>query len=84
MMKDNKVNILLLLQLVLATLVLLFGIYGKVTETFDLLPIMLICLSAMILIIGIREYKRTHSRWWGSIYLCISLFILFSAVQGMH
>ncbi|MGE7835320.1 DUF3953 domain-containing protein [Viridibacillus arvi] len=39
-------------------------------------------MSVMLLIIGLREYKRTQSLLWGVFYLCTSLFILFVAFKG--
>nr|WP_275584042.1 DUF3953 domain-containing protein [Solibacillus kalamii] len=44
---------------------------------------MLILLSIMFLIIGLREYKRTKSLLWGIIYLFISLFMIFSVIEGI-
>ena len=82
-MKEKKIGILMVFQLIFAVLVMLIGIYGKVTENYNLLPLMLILLSVMFLIIGLREYKRTKSLLWGIVYLCISLFILISVVEGI-
>ena len=77
-MEEKKFDILMLFQIIFAVLVMLIGIYGKVTENYNLLPLMLILLSVMFLIIGLREYKRTKSLLWGIFYLCVSLLILFS------
>ncbi|MFJ7973767.1 DUF3953 domain-containing protein [Psychrobacillus sp. NPDC096389] len=44
---------------------------------------MLIFLSVLFLIIGLREYKRTQSLLWGICYLCISLFILYTVVGSI-
>jgi len=82
-MKEKSIGILMLFQLIFAVLVMLIGIYGKVTENYNLLSLMLILLSVMFLIIGLREYKRTKSLLWGIVYLCISLFILISVVEGI-
>ncbi|MGE7920769.1 DUF3953 domain-containing protein [Viridibacillus arvi] len=82
-MKEKKFDTLMLFQLIFAVLVLLIGVYGKVTENYNLLPLMLILLSITLLIMGFREYKRTQSLWWGILILCISLYILFSAVEGI-
>ena len=81
--KEKKIRILMVLQLTFALLVILIGIYGKVTENYDLLPLMLILLSVIILIMGLREYKKTKSLLWGIVYLCISLFILISVIEGI-
>ena len=81
--KEKKIGILMLLQLIFALLVILMGIYGKVTENYNLLPLMLILLSVIILIAGLREYKRTKSLLWGIVYLCISLFILISVIEAI-
>lgn len=82
-MKEKKFGILMLFQLIIAVLVMLIGIYVKVTENYNLLPLLLILLSVMFLIIGLREYKRTNSLLWGIFFLGISLFILFSVVEGI-
>ncbi|MFE6170392.1 DUF3953 domain-containing protein [Viridibacillus arvi] len=44
---------------------------------------MLILLSITLLIMGLREYKRTQSLLWGIFILCTSLYILISAVEGI-
>ena len=82
-MKEKKFDILMFCQIIFAILVLLISICGKVTENFSLLPLMFIFMSAMLFIIGMREYKRTQSLLWGVFYLCTSLFVLFVAVQGI-
>ncbi|MFJ8462070.1 DUF3953 domain-containing protein [Lysinibacillus xylanilyticus] len=82
-MERKKFEILMLFQLIFAVLVMLIGIYSKVTENYNLLPLMLILLSIMLFIMGLREYKRTQSFLWGTICLCISLYILFVAVKGI-
>lgn len=73
----------MLFQIIFVILVISIGIYGKVTENYNLLPLMLILLSVALLIMGLREYKRTQSLLWGIFYLCISLLILFSVVEGI-
>ena len=78
-MEEKKFDILMLFQIIFAILVMLIGIYGKVTENYNLLPLMLIFLSVMLLIMGLREYKRTKNLLWGIFILCISLYILISA-----
>jgi len=82
-MEEKKFDTLLLFQMIFAILVMLIGIYGKVTENYNLLPLMLILMSVMLLIMGLREYKRTQSLLWGIFILCTSLYILFSAVKGI-
>lgn len=82
-MEEKKIDILMLLQIIFAILVMLISIYSKVTENFSLLPLILILLSITLLIMGLREYKRTKSLLWGIFILCTSLYILFSAVEGI-
>lgn len=82
-MEEKKFDILMLFQIIFAILVMLIGIYGKVTENYNLLPLMLILLSVALLIMGLREYKRTKSLLWGIFILCTSLYILISAVEGI-
>ena len=82
-MKEKRIGILKLFQLIFAVLVMIIGVYGKVTENYNILPLMLILLSVMFILIGLQEYKRTKSLLWGIVYLCISLFILASVVEGI-
>ncbi|OMC77802.1 DUF3953 domain-containing protein [Viridibacillus sp. FSL H8-0123] len=82
-MEEKKFDILMLFQIIFAILVMLISIYSKVTENYNLLPLMLILLSITLLIMGLREYKRTQSLLWGIFILCISLYILFSAVESI-
>ena len=82
-MEEKKFTILMLFQIIFAFLVIIISIYSKVTENYNLLPLMLILMSVMFLIIGLREYKRTQSLWRGIFYLCTSLIILFVAVKGI-
>ena len=82
-MEEKKFDILMLFQIIFVILVMLIGIYGKVTENYNLLPLMLILLSITLLVMGLREYKRTKSLLWGIFLLCTSLYILFSVVEGI-
>lgn len=82
-MEEKKFDILMLFQIIFVILVMLIGIYGKVTENYNLLPLMLILLSITLLIMGLREYKRTKSLLWGIFLLCTSLYILFSVFEGI-
>ncbi|WP_427138844.1 DUF3953 domain-containing protein [Psychrobacillus psychrodurans] len=82
-MEEKKFDILMLFQIIFVIFVMLIGIYGKVTENYNLLPLMLILLSITLLIMGLREYKRTKSLLWGIFLLCTSLYILFSVVEGI-
>ncbi|KQL33646.1 hypothetical protein AN959_16065 [Psychrobacillus sp. FJAT-21963] len=82
-MAEKKVDILKLFQIIFAICALLISVYSLVTENFNLQPLMFILMSAMFIIIGLREYKRTQSLSWGLFYLCISFFILFVAIQGI-
>ncbi|MFJ7737676.1 DUF3953 domain-containing protein [Lysinibacillus sp. NPDC097287] len=82
-MTEKKLDILVFFQIFFAISVILIGVYGKVTENFNLQPLLLILMGAMLLIIGLREYKRTNSLLRGLIYLSISLFILFVAVKAL-
>lgn len=82
-MEEKKFDILMLFQIIFTILVMLISIYSKVTENYNLLPLMLILLSITLLIMGLREYKRTQSLLWGIFIFCTSLYILFSAVKGI-
>ena len=83
-MEEKKFDIPMLFQIIFAILVILISIYSKVTENNNLLPLMLIVMSVLFIIIGLREYKKTQSLLRGIFYLCTSLFILFVAVGIMN
>ena len=82
-MEEKKFDILMLFQIIFAILVMLIGIYAKGTDNYNLLPLMLILLSITLLIAGLREYKRTRNLLWGIFILCSSLYILYSAIEGI-
>ena len=79
-MPEKKFDSLRVLQMIFALFILLISIYGLVMENFNLFPLMFICMGAMFIVIGLREYKRTRSLWWGIFYLCVALFMLFTAI----
>ena len=58
-MKIKKFDLLMALQLLFAMLVVVMGIYGNITENYDLLPLMLIFLSGLLMLMGLREYKKS-------------------------
>ena len=82
-MEEKKFDILKLFQLIFALSGMLIAVYSYVTENYDLAPVILIFLSLMYLVIGLREYKRTKNLQWGVFYLCVSLLVLFCAFSGI-
>ena len=82
-MKEKKFDVLILFQISLLILGLLLGMYMKRKENYNLLPLQHILLSIMLFIMGLREYKRTQRLLWFILIAFISLFILFSTVNGM-
>ena len=82
-MKAKKFDVLLLFQLSFVIIGLLMSIYIGMTENYNLQPVMLIVLSIMLMIMGLRQYKRTQSLLAFIIILCISLYIIYSAVMGI-
>jgi len=81
-MAGKKFSLLLLFQIILAVFVMIICIYNVVTENFKLQPLAFLLMSAMFIIMGLRDYKRTQSFRMGIIYLCSSLFVLYVAIQG--
>lgn len=81
-MKIKKFDLLMALQLLFAMLVVVMGIYGNISENYDLLPLMLIFLSGLLMLMGLREYKKSKNLLWAIFIFCIACFILFSAIQG--
>jgi hypothetical protein len=73
----------MLFQLIFSILVILIGYYSKVTENYNLLPLMLIILTIMFIIMGLREFKRTQNLIWFILILCILIYILISVVTGI-
>jgi len=82
-MKIKRFDLLMVLQLFSAMFVLAMGIYVRITESYELLPLMLIFLSGMLILMGLREYKKSKNLLWAILIFCIACFILFSALQGM-
>lgn len=82
-MVEKKFDMLMWFQLIFTIPLLFISIYSGVSGNFDLLPFIFILMSAMFIVIGLREYKKTQSLKRCIFYLCTSLFILFVAVQGI-
>jgi len=82
-MKIKKFDLLMALQLFSAMFGLAMGIYMRITENYELLPLMLIFLSGMLILMGLREYRKSKNLFWPIFTFCIACFILFSALQGM-
>lgn len=82
-MVEKKFDILMWFQLIFTIPLLLISIYSGVSGNFNLLPFIFILMSAMFIVIGLREYKKTQSLKRCIFYLCTSLFILFVAVQDI-
>lgn len=85
--ESKKLDVLLLFQLSFVVIGLLMIIYIKGTESYNLLPLMLIILSITLIIMGLREYernKRTYSLLLFILTLFISLFILYSTIMGLY
>lgn len=82
-MAEKKFDILMWFQLIFTIPLLLISIYSGVSGNFDLLPFIFIFMSAMFIVIGLREYKKTQSLKRCIFYLCASLFIIFVAVQDI-
>ncbi|HWK23604.1 MAG TPA: DUF3953 domain-containing protein [Ureibacillus sp.] len=80
-MKDKKYNVLLVLQIMLGISVICISIYSLSTNNFSLQPLTLLLMSAMMLIIGLREHKRRILL--GIFFYCIALFIGFVAFQSL-
>lgn len=83
LMKINRFDLLMVIQLFSAMFVLAMGIYVRITESYELLPLMLIFLSGMLILMGLREYRKSKNLLWAIFIFCIACFILFSALQGM-
>ncbi|MEC1178396.1 hypothetical protein P9B03_07880 [Metasolibacillus meyeri] len=80
-MKEKKFDILMLFQIIFVILVMAISIYGMFTKNNQSIPFLLIFMALIILILGSREYKRTHSLIGGIFYLSSVLFILFVAIK---
>jgi ABC-type Mn2+/Zn2+ transport system permease subunit len=76
-MEEKKFDTLMLFQMIFATLVMLIGIYIKVTVNDNLLPLMLILMSVMFLIIGLREYKKIRI-YYGVSSICALRYSFYS------
>ncbi|WP_399628593.1 DUF3953 domain-containing protein [Sporosarcina sp. SG10008] len=83
-MEEKKFDILLIFQIIIAILVLITGVYSKVTENYNLSPLMLIFISIMLFTIGLREYKRTQSLLWRIFSLGSLLLLLFVVVDALR
>lgn len=82
-MKRRKPTGLVIVPLLIGTLVLFGSVIISLTENFSLQPFVFILLSAWLIIIGVKEYKRTKKLGWGILYLGSSLFVFYVGVEGI-
>ena len=82
-MEEKKFDVLKLFQLIFTIPLLLISVYSGVSGNYKFLPFIFILMSAMFIIIGLREYKRTQNLKRCIFYLCTSLFIIFVAIQDI-
>ena len=75
-MKEKKYDVLMLLQMIFALLVISIGLYCRITENYSLLPLILLLMSVMLCIMGIREYKKTRNILWVIFSVGISVVLL--------
>ncbi|MFB1100550.1 hypothetical protein CHI12_11915 [Terribacillus saccharophilus] len=70
---------LTVLRIILAIIVVTFGIYGLVTGNHELSPYMFFFLGLMMMVIGISEFKVKRQ---GNAVLCIlvSIIVLFVSI----
>jgi uncharacterized membrane protein YidH (DUF202 family) len=83
-MEEKRFDILMLFQMIFVILAIAIGIYCMITESNQLIPFLLIFMGLINLVLGLREYKRTHSLIGGIFYLCSTLFILFVAIKVFY
>lgn len=80
-MDGKKNNILLLFQMIFVIFVIGICIYYIFTENNMLIPFVLIFMSLINFLLGIREYKKNRNLTSFVFYLCSALFILFVAIK---
>lgn len=82
-MEEKKFDLLMLLQIVFAFLVIVFGVYCKIVGDYTLLPLVFIFMSGMLFITGLREYDRTGKVFWRILSLGGIIFFLTIVIDAM-
>ena len=82
-MEHRKFDILMLLQIVFSIFVITISSYCIAVGKFTLLPLSFVFLSAIFIILGLREYKRTQKMVWSISFFVVALFVLFSALLNI-
>lgn len=82
-MEEKKFDTLIILQIIFAFLVIVFGVYCKIADDYSLLPLVLIFMSGMIFVTGLREYDRTGKSFWRILSLGGVLFFLSIVIDAM-
>ena len=83
-MKAKKFDVLFLVHLFFIIVSMVLAIYVRFTEYYSLQPFVLIMASVLLIIAGLREYKRVKTMFSLFLFIlliCISSYIVYSTVM---
>ncbi|CEG29034.1 DUF3953 domain-containing protein [Bacillus sp. B-jedd] len=72
---------LLFLQIILSIAGISLAAYGLITEDFTFQPYMMLCLSLMMLVTGVKELQKGN-KGTGWLSIGVFIFIFFVTVQS--
>ncbi|WP_285767293.1 DUF3953 domain-containing protein [Peribacillus sp. SI8-4] len=69
------------MKYILAVIVVALSLYQLMTGETELMPYMMLCLGAMVLVMGFVDRRRDRKRSW-YIFLVISVFLFLVSILG--
>ncbi|KRF08078.1 hypothetical protein ASG89_16735 [Paenibacillus sp. Soil766] len=69
-------------KVILAVVIIGLSLYSTVTQNFELMPYLMLCLSVFSLVVGLIELQKARKGYIGYIFMIASVCIMFTSIQG--
>jgi flagellar biosynthesis component FlhA len=69
-------------KVTLALIIICLALYSTVTQNFDVMPYVMLCLSVFSLVLGLIELQGMRKGFIGYIFMILSLCIMFTSIKG--
>ncbi|TWT09270.1 DUF3953 domain-containing protein [Planomicrobium sp. CPCC 101079] len=70
------------IRITLQFVVIIFSLYVLAAQNFTMLPFVMLALGALMLVAGFEKIQKERKEFDGYVFIAVSLFIFFVAVQG--
>lgn len=78
----QREDILKILRIFLSIAGVVFASFILITQSFELMPYMLLVLGMSTLFTGVSELQKDKKAFWGYMSIIVSLFVFFVSILG--